>query len=512
MIALTTKELCRILIVDDEILIRQGIKYYLDWEEEGFQIVGEASNGKEALELIEKSNPHIVITDIVMPIMDGEELTKEIKANYPDIEVIILSSFGEYDYVRSTFQSGVVDYILKPKLDAHGLLTVLKRAQDKIPLHKGTEKKTDLTISISHSIEKVIKGYEVDVDTALILSAFPYNSFYLVAIDINGVTGDVTSIEKIFADLKMDSTVTYHYHLEQNLELAILHFNEGHEQEVSNWVSQIAKTIPQVAFVISNSFSSFKEVGIVFKEEIRTLLQYRFYFPEKTFVQKSDLPMEPPYCDGFNLDRFTEDFTHERFDSALTYVREYANTYSTCYTIDVAEFKSFFGNIIFNISILLGNMEYDAKELEGVKYESLQLIEEAKTATEVVEQLNKFIEEFNKIIALKRNQSGNTNMKMLLEYIQNHYTEPLTLTGVANHFHFNPSYLSNYFSVHNNEGFIEYLNKIRIEEATKLLVQSEIPISEIGPMVGYSDHSYFSKMFKKIKGMSPSQYRRNTMR
>lgn len=510
---MTTNELCKIVIVDDEILIRQGIKYYLNWEEEGFQIVGEASNGKEALELIEKTNPHIVITDIVMPIMDGEELTKEIKANYPHIEVIILSSFGEYDYVRSTFQSGVVDYILKPKLDAHGLLTVLKRAKEKIPLLKSTEKKADVNISIGHAIEKVIKGYEVDIDSSLTSSTFPFSSFYLVAINLTEDPGVVTNIEKTFkAKFNRDFSVVYLYRLDQNLELAVLNVNKENEQEASNTVEEIAKTLPQAGFVMSDVFSSFKEVGVIYKEDIKTLLQYRFYFPEKTFVKKSDLPILPPYCEAFNLDRFTEDFTHERFDAAITYVREYADSYSTCYTTDIPEFKSFFGNIIFNISILLGNMEYDVKELDSIKYESLQNIEEAKTATEVVEQLNRFIEELYICIAPKRHQSGNSNMKMLLEYIQNHYSEPLTLTGVANHFHFNPSYLSNYFSMHNKEGFIEYLNKIRIEEATKLLVQSDIPISEIGPMVGYSDHSYFSKMFKKIKGMSPSQYRRKIVR
>ena len=95
-------------------------------------IVGEASNGQEALELIEATEPHIIITDIVMPIMDGEELTRIVKEKYPHIEIIILSSFGEFDYVRSTFQSGVVDYILKPKLNADGLLKALKTASSRI--------------------------------------------------------------------------------------------------------------------------------------------------------------------------------------------------------------------------------------------------------------------------------------------------------------------------------------------------------------------------------------------
>jgi len=108
---------CSILIVDDELLIRQGLINYLDWESEGFNIVGGAANGKEALEMIEKYKPHIVITDVVMPVMDGIELVKKVKEKYPAIEMIDLSSFEDYEYVRSTFQSGVADYILKPKLN-----------------------------------------------------------------------------------------------------------------------------------------------------------------------------------------------------------------------------------------------------------------------------------------------------------------------------------------------------------------------------------------------------------
>ncbi|MFK4997272.1 response regulator [Bacillus sp. N9] len=121
------RERYKVLIVDDEQLIRQGIKHYVNWEQEGFQIVGEAANGKEALEIIKQTDPHIVITDIVMPVIDGEELTRIIKKDYPHIQVIILSSYSDFDYVRSTFQSGVSDYILKPKLNGPELLTALKR-------------------------------------------------------------------------------------------------------------------------------------------------------------------------------------------------------------------------------------------------------------------------------------------------------------------------------------------------------------------------------------------------
>ena len=102
-------------------------------------------------------------------------------------------------------------------------------------------------------------------------------------------------------------------------------------------------------------------------------------------------------------------------------------------------------------------------------------------------------------------------MKMFMEYLKNHYAEPLTLSDVAANFHFNPSYISSYFKAHNREGFIDSLNRIRIEEACKLLLQDRATIAEISDMVGFSEHSYFCKVFKKVKGMSPSQYKRNQL-
>ena len=105
---------CKILIVEDEFLLRQGIKNLVHWEQEGFQVVGETNNGKEALQLIESLHPHLVITDIVMPIMDGIELTGIIQERYPEIKVVVLSSYSDFEYIKSAMKNGAEDYLLKP--------------------------------------------------------------------------------------------------------------------------------------------------------------------------------------------------------------------------------------------------------------------------------------------------------------------------------------------------------------------------------------------------------------
>ncbi len=516
-ITLTVGELCRTLIVDDEMLIRQGIKHYINWEQEGFMIVGEASNGQEALELIEATDPHIIITDIVMPIMDGEELTRIVKERYPHKEIIILSSFGEFDYVRSTFQSGVVDYILKPKLNAEGLLKALKTAASRIPAFQKMDQKLTGNLPMGQIIDKLISGYEVNYDPDIVSQAFPYSHFCLIGLDLRNhhqsrknaefQTRIQGEIEEAFQN-SLSQVVHEPIRVKENIIGYLMNVNMDNFPEVIKLARQFAQASPGISLALSNTFTDLSLVGNMYKESLIKLLDYHFYFSNQPLLMEQDLPNPPSKPEKFNLDWFTEELKRKHFDSAFQYLQEHIQVMSSCYTMDVFEYKAFFGNIIFNITILLSNMKYDVTELDNAKYSYFRSIDEAPSAKATVELMDHFIEEAKKCIFSVQSEPEDLNMKKLMEYIGDHYAEPLTLTGVAKHFHFNPSYLSNYFSTHNKEGFIEYLNRIRIEEATKLLIEGTESISEISGMVGYSDHSYFCKVFKKIKGLSPSQYKR----
>lgn len=509
-----TSERCRTLIVDDELLIRQGIKHYIDWEKEGFQIVGEASNGQEALELIEKVAPHIVMTDIMMPIMDGEELTRIVKEKYPQMEIIILSSFSEYDYVRSTFQNGVVDYILKPKLDAEGLLTVLRTAAKRIPQFQDTVKQINENLSIEQKLERLVSGYDVCLEQEEMAKVFPYSHFYLIGAALkNSRSNNIHLVKKELEtefNKSFSSGTYYQISTDQSCILFVLNIKPCNDHRVIEFAQSLARLIGEAKFAVSNVFEDIYQIEEIYKELLK-LFQYHFYIVGKSVLTEKNLPELPSQRDPFNLEWFTNEFKHRKFESAFSYLTSYASALSKCYTMDIFEYKSFLGNSIFNIIILLGNMDLDVKELDKEKYTYFKWIEEASSAEDTLQILNRFIKLANHCITAAHNQPDNFNIKKMLEYIKNHYNEPLSLTEVAKQFHFSPSYLSSYFSLHNKEGFNEYLNRIRIEEASKLLIQNAASISQISAMVGYSDHSYFCKVFKKVQGMSPSQYKRKKM-
>ncbi|ANE48798.1 hypothetical protein SY83_08325 [Paenibacillus swuensis] len=506
---MSSEVLCKVLIVDDEILIRQGIKHYIHWEREGFEIVGEASNGQEALDIIEAKRPHIVITDMVMPIMDGEELTRVIKTAYPEIEVIVLSSFGEYNYVRSTFQSGVADYILKPKLEAEGLLHVLKAASSRIPSLRISAREPSLPFSPEQTLDRLLNGYEVaDQDMDMAERTFPHARYVLAGIEPESAKGDW---EK-FVRNKLPLTVIYPLKPFSSTATYILNAGQAEMDQCSAVMQAFTQEVPEACFLLSPAFDELHEVSKIYKDDLSKLQQYRFYFPDLHLLSGSLLPKPAPRAEAFDLNRFMMKFKRERTDDALAYLDDHINALSLCYTMDVFEYKSFLSNIIFNITVLLSSMNYKIQALEEAKYSYFKAMDEARHVGEALKLWHQFMDEVHRHMASETQPAGNGNMKMLLNYIEEHYAEPLSLTEVARHFHFNPSYLSSYFTAHNKEGFIEYVNKIRIEKASDLLITEAAPISEISGLVGYADHSYFCKVFKRITGVSPSQYRKQHLR
>lgn len=511
---------CHILIVDDEVLVRQGIKHLLNWESEGFSIVGEASNGKEALEMVDRLSPHIVITDIVMPLMDGVEFTSVIKSRYPQIEVIILSSFGEFNYVRSTFQSGVADYILKPKLEADQLLAILKRVTKKIPSLQLVGRSKDDSLSVQVTLDKLMSGFEIDPSMDNIHEAFPYNSFRFFGSDLKYIpSGNKDYWHEQLKEAFEDNDAKFivmPLPTDDKMAVYIINMNDREWEKIMPYVRRLAihsgdlGASAALCWTLGDPFYKISELYQQYHQMFLKMCAYRYYLPlNTTLIVRNELPKIHREGKEFNMFEFTVLMQQRRFEQALEELFEYVKVASVDYEKDVFAFKTLIGNIIFNITIILGKLEMDTTQLESKKYNYFRAINESTHVSIAVKQLHEFIDEMNVTLALNKPVGGNPNMTMILSYIRQHYMDPISLTDIANHFHFNPSYLSSLFSANNDEGFSEYLSRVRVDKAAELLQQSDTPISEISELVGYSDQSYFTKVFKKHKGVSPSQFRKS---
>lgn len=282
----TMREKCKVLIVDDEMLIRQGIINYINWGREGFEIIGEASNGEEALIMIEKLRPHIVMTDIVMPVMNGIELVRIVKRDYPDMEIIVLSSFEDYDFVRSTFQSGVADYVLKPNLNGEELLQTLHQLTEKIPnLHPGKE--INKVTSIDEVIMKLLSGYESGYDEKSVADNFPENQFCYLAIYCKKTEHTLLQWDDTINSLKKDvKDVIFHPILieeETSLKL-LLNFDSSQLPIIKHKVIAISKSENasnmDVKWILSDPFESIHEMKNNYEEKLLKIEQYLFYLPD----------------------------------------------------------------------------------------------------------------------------------------------------------------------------------------------------------------------------------------
>lgn len=508
---------CKVLIVDDEMLVRQGIIHLLDWRSEGFEIVGEAANGKEALEMVDLFQPHIILTDVVMPVMGGEELTRIVKGIYPETEIVVLSSFGEFEYVRSTFKSGVADYMLKPKLDKVSLLAVLRKTAQRIPALKYMEWTSEKKQSVDYFLDKLIAGYQNDYHPAEIDSMFIHPCFALLIIAVqdsssaikryeewveSGLQTDIALLGKPFI-LRRISHQDHYIRFLLNLEST----NRPEAIQVAEHLAEagIRGNMP-LCVALSRNFSGIDEIHEVYSNEILRILDHRFFLPNRNLLVVNEYTEDKSNGSLFDHEAFNAELNRQDFHLALQRLNSYVQSMPGRMDIDMFEFKSFVCHSLFNIIGTLMHLHYEADALDKGKYEYFRFIHEAEHIEEVIPLVEKFLKSAVDCVENKSNPLG---IQKILLFIDEHFSNPLTLTDVAKHFHFNPSYLSNYFALHNKEGFIEYLNRVRIEKACVLLREKpHLTISEISNLVGYSDHSYFTKVFRKLMGTSPSHYRK----
>ncbi|WDH98990.1 response regulator [Paenibacillus urinalis] len=320
------KSICKVMIVDDEMLVRQGIKHLMNWEQAGFRIVGEAANGLEALDLVEEVRPHIILTDIVMPIMDGEKFVKIVKERHPKTEVIVLSSFSEFEYVRSTFQSGVADYILKPKLEAEYLLSILNKTAAQIAeLQETAAEEPAEERYIEQAAEKLIAGYEAELPPGVLESVLPGDSYVLIGMDMKHIAVQEvrTSLSQMIETMisQIADTVGIHLNMKDQA-LYILNMDSGiWSSLIMDVRGRIGQLPPEqksgVHMVMTERFTDFLQLGAVYRNQFLSLARYSFYMPDKHFIFEGDLPELPQVTADLDMGELTEQLKRKQFQKGF---------------------------------------------------------------------------------------------------------------------------------------------------------------------------------------------------
>lgn len=374
------EDYCKVLIIDDEFIMRQGMKHMLEWEKEGFQIVGEATNGQEGLDLIEKLEPDIVLADIVMPVLDGIEFSQILKQKYPGIQLIILSSYDKFEYVKSTLLNGASDYILKPTLNPEILLKTLQKAARNIP---GLTLRKEKELSPRVMLERFLMGYRDRLDEVLFVNTFPHSLYRVAGIDLRALQeGQKPRIVK-FSDMAeeyFERQTEYEMLsvlIEEEILCMVFNFRVRDEERVlrdmQGFADKMNSIFDRVFFVMGDSFSGIQGIRKSYQKEIRPNLGMKFYYPGTAMLLSSQVKITAEET-RFAFEDYSSALMRRQYGRALEMFREY--TFLLCEAkADVYRLKNLTKNLFYNYLIEMEKYQVDIGTMKRAYFSSIDKAE-----------------------------------------------------------------------------------------------------------------------------------------
>lgn len=507
----------RVMIVDDEAIFRTGLTHLHDWSKEGIEVVAQAANGMEALELIDKVKPHVVITDIMMPIMDGIDLVKNLRKKYPSIKIIILSSFSEFELVREVFKYGVDDYLLKPKVTAEELVTLI---QNSCEPSAGATSRDSLIPLLKEPAIIVSQWFEQDEqlseeDKQELIRTLSGNQFTMLVTSITVLQSLTNSsqyeLEQFILHTSYEQFQGFSY---------ITVFTKNHVAIIINHdIDDEARLKPAIIQFVKKVNEQYKELKFIhasplaqmeqLKEKYAALqqsLNKAIYFSNRSIILENEIRSEQKEV-NFDHEAFVNSLKWLTFNQAKEQLDQYFIDVKQLQALDEYSLKRFIQHIIYTIMSTLEHLKLPFTEQSSEKLIWFKKIDLAST----IDELENIVTQFLEMVQEQFNQHNEHNevnlLNQIIDHIHEHYDQDISLSELADKFHMNYSYLSWYFKHRTNENMTAYINKVRIEKAKELLKYTDDTISQISSKIGFSEHNYFSKVFKKFTGMTPVEYR-----
>lgn len=534
----------KVFLVEDEMVIRRGIKNSIDWEKEGYIFCGEASDGELAYPMIIKEKPDILITDIRMPFMDGLELCKLVKKELPNIKILILSGYDEFDYAKEAIRLGVTEYLLKP-ISSGKLLEALnwvsesirREKEDKDLVRKYMEEMRENTEHEKQKFfEQMIAGnlsmadaLETGKKYEMNLSAGMYNLllFRFTLGEENRKSGELLG-EAEYAIEKLTERLEYVFEFQRGVEgWAFLLMADNEEQmservkELSKDLEEIMKNYSTIAYFggIGQPVARLRELEESFREAERALAA-RFTMELNRIISVEDIRMAQNVdtLDDIEITSFgeiektrtmLEKFLNNRAEDEID---EFVDVYIN--ELPEENLKSVLMRQYIIMDAYIVMMSF-CEKIEGIEGEMQAQSEELKNSMKTIqtlEEIKNYIRMLlKKIIGVRDTISGRRYsdiIEIAKDQIRKTYmSDEISLNTIAAEVGMSPSYFSSIFSKEMGKTFVEYLTEIRMDRAKELLMCSSMKTSEIGYEVGYKDPHYFSYIFKKTQNCTPKEFR-----
>ena len=527
----------KVFLVEDESVVREGLRDCIDWARYDFEFCGDAPDGELALPQIRKLRPDILITDIKMPFMDGLTLSKMVSAELPETKIILISGHNDFEFAKEAIEIGVEQYLLKPVTKA-SLLQTLETVQKKIEEEREQKNYLRQFQAETREYEQYAQRTFFEQITSGVLSV---SEIYAQAKELH-IDIDAESYNIILLTLQPQSPTEYSQAAAERLEELMAYFLRygeyllfrcnlmtyavivksdaaGMEQATRRCVENIQQRCAgdeELDWYVAVSDPVPRLSGLAeCYAKAHTILSYRHLLPEQHVLTAAVLDKG----DARDLSAL-DAFDASKADSAI--VRGFLQMGLQEEVPDfVTEYLLSFGNALnstlFRQYIMLDlrfNAILAAKKFGFTQEEFLQPLSSLQYMEPDVDpqELKKYaVTLLRRAIELREQESGNQYKAILqraIRFIDQHYTEEtMSLNAVAKAVNISPNYFSGIFSQEMGQTFVEYLTAKRMEKARDLLRHSGMRSSEVAYEVGYRDPRYFSFIFKKTQGCTPSSYR-----
>ena len=541
----------KIFLAEDEVVVRETIKRMIPWEELGFELVGEAADGEMALPLLIRQQPDLLISDIKMPFMDGLTLARLAKKEIPGLKVVILSGYDDFNYAKQAIGIGVEDYLLKP-ITKNALIERLSEIRSRYE-HEKTQKEyyekfqremqayeknssRDFFEALVGGSMDMMEVYKRAEKLGLDIVAEAYNVLIFTMNcdeDFSGQRDEYSSweaeslelLENFFAGhssamLFRSNIFSYGVLLkgqretiEENTRACVDEIRKilSRQDGRREWFLAVGQSVERLSQIqksyhtASRAFSQryLYDENILYYDEMETMEHPggQAETEDNAYLQKVDVnALNPAILQKFlsnGLQEETENFVKDYF---------YAIGQEPMESLVFRNYVIL--NVRFSVISFIKGLGCDTNEMESADTEEV-LAESGKNMESAIAYAKKMI---SQAIEIRDQNSGNKNrsiLKTAVDFIDSHYMdEEISLNTVANVANVSSNHFSALFSQNMGQTFIEYLTSLRMNKAKELLRCTGMRSSEIAGEIGYKDAHYFSYLFKKTQGMTPSDYRK----
>lgn len=536
----------KVFLVEDEIVVREGIRNNIQWEQYGFSYTGDAPDGELALPLIRQIQPDLLLTDIKMPFMDGLALSELVRKELPHTKIVIISGYDDFVYAQQAIRMGVEQYLLKPVIKEK-MVELLISLQKKMEAEQRQREYLSMfqreaqeyeAFSRRRFFEQIVTGglsVSEITETAnaleIDLNAPGYN---ILLFSLSSAQYDGSAPEGYTDALANLQDRLTHYFLSR-ADLILFRWNitthavliKGGAEEIESRTAACKESIAalcreagrEINWHMACGFpvTRLRALPVCFSEASR-ILSYRYLCPEEHFLSEKSIQSirqvrtviaEPgkPEIDQERLRCFFNSGAAEEIDSFIDQMMRSAGEDGVPLTMfcRFVTMTAYFAAAEYLDSIGCSADSFWPQELRPKDH-----ISKPDEARAYMRQI------MLHVISLRDRESRRQQRNLLnkaIDYIDSNYAEEtISLDKVAKQVNISPNYFSAMFSQEIGQTFVEYLTGKRIGEAKRMLRQTDMRSSEIAFAVGFRDAHYFSFVFKKVSGITPSEYRRGDKR